>query len=125
MHFSGPIPPPEILSKYNDAVPNGAERILAMAESQSQHRQALEKKVVDSNCRAQRNGTVFGFLLCLAAIGSGTFLIYIGKSAAGLVPIIGALGALAGVFIYGKREQKKDLQRKGDAIIAPGSPQGV
>jgi uncharacterized membrane protein len=41
-HFSGPLPPPEILAKYNDALPNGAERIVAMAEGQMKHRQALE-----------------------------------------------------------------------------------
>lgn len=116
MRFSGPLPPPEILARYNDAAPGGAERILSMAENQSKHRQLLEKQVVDANCRAQRNGTILGFLICMAAIGSGTFLIYAGKSAAGLVPIIGALGGLVAVFVIGKSQQKKDLEQKGNAL---------
>ncbi|ELR72618.1 hypothetical protein C900_00997 [Fulvivirga imtechensis AK7] len=31
---SGPIPDPETLSHYNKIIPNGAERIMAMAENQ-------------------------------------------------------------------------------------------
>jgi uncharacterized membrane protein len=45
--FSGPIPPPTLLAEYNKVVPNAAERILAMAEKQSEHRQFLEKKVIN------------------------------------------------------------------------------
>ena len=116
MRFSGPLPPPEILARYNDAIPGGAERILAMAENQSKHRQSLEQKVVDANCRAQRNGTILGFLICMAAIGSGTFLIDVGKSAEGLVPIIGALGGLVAIFVIGKSQQRKDLEQKGNAL---------
>jgi len=116
MHFSGPLPPPEILAKYNDAIPGGAERIMAMAENQSRHRQQLESNVLSANIFAQRLGSILGFVVCLAAIGSGTFLIYSGKSAAGLVPIIGALGGLVTVFIAGKSQQKKQLEQKNTAL---------
>lgn len=34
--FSGPLPPPAMLAQYNDVVPNGAERIMAMAERQQE-----------------------------------------------------------------------------------------
>jgi uncharacterized membrane protein len=33
----GPLPPPETLKKYNDAVPDGAERIMRMAERDQMH----------------------------------------------------------------------------------------
>ncbi len=33
----GPLPDPEILKKYNDAVPDGAERIFKMAERDQKH----------------------------------------------------------------------------------------
>nr|DAR22085.1 MAG TPA: putative membrane protein [Caudoviricetes sp.] len=42
-HFSGPIPPPEILSGYEQIHPGFADRIISMAEKQSAHRQGLEK----------------------------------------------------------------------------------
>jgi uncharacterized membrane protein len=123
MHFSGPLPPPELLAKYNEATPGGAERVLAMAEKQSNHRQELEKQVVDANCRAQRTGSVYGFLICMASLASGTFLIYVGKSAQGLVPIIGALGGLVAVFIVGKNKQQKELVEKSSALAQTQNPQ--
>jgi uncharacterized membrane protein len=32
--FSGPLPPPEALAKYNDILPGAADRIITMAEHQ-------------------------------------------------------------------------------------------
>ena len=43
--FSGPLPPPDALKRYSDIIPNGAERIMAMAEEQSKHRRELEKNL--------------------------------------------------------------------------------
>lgn len=56
--FSGPLPPPQILRGYNDAFAGCAERIVAMAERQSAHRQEIEKMVIDGNCRAQSRGQI-------------------------------------------------------------------
>jgi uncharacterized membrane protein len=49
--FQGPLPPPDVLERYNLVVPNGAERIMAMAESQVHHRQKLESIVVSGTQR--------------------------------------------------------------------------
>jgi len=119
--FVGPIPPPEILLKYNDALPNAAERIVAMAESQLTHRQALERQVIDSNCKAQQRGPIYGLVVCLSAIGGGIYLIHSGQSAAGLVSIISALTGLAIVFISGKAMQQKQLRDQAGALVAPPS----
>lgn len=40
--FSGPIPPPNILAQYEQLKAGLAERIVIMAESQSQHRKEME-----------------------------------------------------------------------------------
>ena len=40
--WAGPIPPPELLAEYDQVIPNGAERILSMAEKQSDHRMRME-----------------------------------------------------------------------------------
>jgi len=60
-----------MLIKYNEACPGCAERILAMAERQAAHRQGIEKAVIDSNIKSERRGQILGFLIALAAIGSG------------------------------------------------------
>jgi len=118
-HFSGPLPPPEMLARYNDAVPGGAERILAMAENQSKHRQELERIVIDANAHTQKTAPVYGFIICMTAILGGIYLIYLGKSAQGLASIVTALVSLAAVFVIGKLRQKKELNEKSLAVPEP------
>jgi uncharacterized membrane protein len=97
--FSGPLPPPEILARYNDALPDGADRIVKLAEEQSKHRRLMESR-----------GQVFAFTLALVAILAGVGLILDGKSAEGLVPLIGAIGGLVGIFVYGEVRAHKARQ---------------
>jgi uncharacterized membrane protein len=115
-HFSGPLPPPDVLARYNEIVPQGAERIIAMAERQSAHREALEKKVVFGNSSSEKMGAIFAFILSLATILGGIWLIHDGKSSSGLVAILGNLAALAGVFVYSRRKQTKERVEKSDAL---------
>ena len=116
--FSGPLPPPEALERYNQIVPGAAERIIAMAESQHDHRQELEKHVIHSNVSAQRLGTLLGFIVAMTAIIGGIWLIHEGKDTAGLASVLTALGALVGVFVYSKVEQKKELDKKTEALVS-------
>lgn len=41
--YSGPLPPPEMLKEYAEACPGGAERIMAAFESETAHRQEMQK----------------------------------------------------------------------------------
>jgi len=54
--WSGPLPHPEALERYNQIVPGSAERIIAMAEDQHDHRIEIEKRVIESNISAQKLG---------------------------------------------------------------------
>ena len=117
--FSGPIPPPEVLEKYNQALPGAAERILSMAEQQSHHRQSIETKVIDSNIFVQKLGPFLGFIVAMTAVVGGIVLILKGKDGYGLASIIAPLAGLAGVFLYGKQQQRKDLDDKAQGFIPP------
>ena len=110
--FSGPIPSPETLAKYNEIIPNAAERILAMAEKQQEHRQQLERRVIFANTRSQTYGLVAGFVIAMTAICGGIWLIAHGKDASGITAILGSLVALVGVFVYGRKKQHQDLKEK-------------
>jgi uncharacterized membrane protein len=116
MQYSGPLPPPDALERYNQIVPGAAERIIAMAESQHAHRLGLERHVIESNVSAQKLGTILGFVVAMTAIIGGIWLIHEGKDAAGLASVLTSLGALVGVFLYSKHEQKKDLARKTEGL---------
>jgi len=125
MRFSGgPLPPPEALEKYNQVLPGAAERILAMAESQQAHRQHLEKHVIESNVSAQTRGTWLGFFVAMTVIVGGIWLIHDGKNTAGLASVLTALGALVGVFVYSKYEQKKELDKKTEALATAAERAG-
>ena len=117
--FSGPLPPPEALERYNQVLPGAAERILSMAESQHSHRQFLEKCVVTSNVKAQKRGTILGFMIAMVVVLGGMWLIHEGKSLTGFAVTLTALVSLVGVFVYAKREERKDLARKSEALVPP------
>ncbi|MGH7520277.1 MAG: DUF2335 domain-containing protein, partial [Gemmatimonadales bacterium] len=113
--FSGPLPHPDDLAKYEQAIPGSGERIIRMAESQATHRQELEKKVVGSNVFGERLGQVFGFVISLVAIAAGWDLIRAGKDTIGLTTILSTIVGLVSVFIVGRRKRDKELQRKDKA----------
>jgi len=115
-YFSGPLPPPQLLAKYNEVIPNGAERIMAMAEKQSAHRENLESRVVNGNVANQTRGSYFAFIIALVTILCGFFLIYKGKSGVGLAAIVTSVAGLVSVFFYSKREQRKERQEKAFAL---------
>jgi uncharacterized membrane protein len=114
--YTGPLPPPGMLIKYNEAVPDAAQRILVMAERQSVHRETMEAAVVTANLKSQTRGSWFGFILSMTAILGGIYLITLGKSAQGLTAIIGSLTALTAVFIYGKKKESRELKGKSEAL---------
>lgn len=97
--FSGPLPPPDALEKYERASPGAAERIIAMAETQSSHRHELEKTFVEQASKGQNYAARLGAL----AILSGTIAGILGAQWTGSV--IGGLGmvGLVYVFIRGRR----------------------
>jgi uncharacterized membrane protein len=113
MHaFSGPLPPPAILAQYNDTVPNGAERIVTMAEKQQEHRQEMEHKVVHANSLDQRLGLIFGFIVMMSAVGVGFWCVVHGKDTAGITALIGAVAAPVVAFIYGRKKQSEERTNK-------------
>lgn len=110
--FLGPLPPPKILAQYERVCPGAASRIIAMAEHQATHRQALEKSVIEANCRAQDRGPILGFVLAAMVIAIGATCLWFGKDLAGLTALIAALAAIVIPFLHGKRKQELELASK-------------
>ena len=110
--FAGPLPPPQILEAYNDAFPGCAERVVAMAERQSAHRQHLEKTVVEGNLAAQRRGQWFAFILAFIVLSGGVYLLANGRSLEGFSAIIIAVGGIVSTLIWTRKEQRKEREDK-------------
>jgi uncharacterized membrane protein len=110
--FSGPLPPPQMLAQYNDIVPNGAERIVAMAEKQQTHRQNIEARAVKGNLTDQRLGLLLGFAVMMSVAGAGFWCVVHGKDTAGLTALLGSIGGPVAAFIYGRKKQSDERNRK-------------
>ncbi|WP_395144324.1 DUF2335 domain-containing protein [Armatimonas sp.] len=110
--FSGPLPPPEVLIRYNDATPDAADRIIGMAEQQSTHRQQLELLVTKSNIERSKQGIQAGLYIATLCLITSGFCAYIGQAAVATVLGSSTVLGLAGVFVIGKISQQKELSEK-------------
>ena len=118
--FSGPLPPPEILIRYNEAVPDAAERILAMAEKQSAHRISLEDRALTADIGRSNWGLIAGFAVAVV-FGIGSFAcILSGYSVEGLGLGGMTIVSLVGTFVYGNESKKSYLRERAKMFI--GAP---
>jgi len=115
-HYCGPLPPPEILEKFELVQPGFADRIMSLAEKQAEHRQTQENKISSSNIRNELIGMIFAFLLAAGVLGGGMFLLFQGKNISGLITITGSLASLVYVFIRGRKEQRKERKKKAKRL---------
>ncbi len=106
--FSGPLPPPNILSGYEKVLPGSADRIIKMAETQIAHRQGLEKEVIKSNIKNEKVGMWLAFSLTVLLLLIGFYLILNEKD--GVVAYLLVFGPVvfhAGNYIYNKKREKE------------------
>jgi uncharacterized membrane protein len=85
-------------------VPGSAKRIITLVETETAHRQALEKLSVTGDIYEARLGQIFGFLIGLFAIGCGTYAAVHGAEVAGTVIGSGGVIGLVTAFIYGRKK---------------------
>lgn len=104
--FKNPIPSPDVLKGYNEAITNGANRILAMVEKQSNHRIKIEETVINRELNQSGRGQNYGFAISLSFLVVSAGLIYTGHDVAGtFLGTIDLIG-LVSVFILGKLYNK-------------------
>lgn len=112
MSYSEPIPPPHLLKEFNASIPNGADRIMKMAEQQSTHRMDLEKKVVTANNRDALLGVIFAGIIGIIIVIGSMFLIYNNKNIQGLGILLASAVAYISVFKKSKARDDKNLEEK-------------
>lgn len=113
---SGPLPHPDVLARYNETVQNGAERLMQAFEKQQTHRQELEKKVIFGNVDAEKRGQWMGLGVSLAVLALAAYVAHLGNAWAGGGIAVADIATLAGVFVYGKSKQRKELAEKRDRL---------
>ena len=109
--FSGPLPPPAALAKYEEIQPGAADRIISMAEKEQSHRIAAQTEGSKRGFSLLSRGQFFGFITALLAIGAGIMAIYKGLQwcaiAFALLPAL-----LVGFFLFRKEISKRSSSEK-------------
>lgn len=115
IQFSGPIPPPNIINEYEKILPGAADRILAMAEKQSSHRQSMEKKMIEAESRDSLLGILFGFLLGIGCIVAAIVMSIVYPSSAGVISgaVLGGAGVTS-IAITAIKSTKRGRQNSNN-----------
>ena len=103
--FSGPLPPPNVLRGYEGVLPGSADRIISMAEKQLSHRHDVEARIVKSNLRNESVGMWLSFILTMALMGFGFYLIINDKETAGYFLVFGPVVFHGINYIYNKKRE--------------------
>lgn len=115
--FSGPMPPPSILSGYEKILPGAADRILSMAEKQSAHRQKMEEKMIKTESRDSLLGVLFAFFLGFGCIVVAVVMVIAVPENAGAISGaalgVTGIGAIITTFIKSTRRGYKGQQDSG------------
>jgi len=114
--FSGPLPPPEVMSQYNQIIPGAAERIFTMAEQNAIHQREIENSAMTFKAEEVKRGQqygfgigIFAFITCIVALLFGSEKT---ATAIGSTTVVG----LVSVFITGRFSSKKRLAEIGSIL---------
>jgi uncharacterized membrane protein len=99
---SGPLPQPDTLAKYNAIVPGAAERILAMAEEDARHLQAMERASLSGAYAERRTGQIFGLTIGLSALAVSIIAMVLGHELAAIAIGGTTVLGLVTVFVVGR-----------------------
>ena len=120
--YSGPLPHPDMLSKYEQCLPGSAGQILKMAQNQQNHRMDMEQKVITSDIRRSNLGLIFAFILSLVLIGGAIYLISQGFAGSGLTLVFITIASQVGSFIYADRKRTEERKTRMKEEGHPGKP---
>jgi uncharacterized membrane protein len=101
---SGPLPAPEDLAEYDAVCPGAANRIITMAESNMDHRQSMEKTLINSEYGLRTRGQWLALVALFAMLGVIAFTFWLGQPIAGSVLGSATLIAVTGMFLGRDRE---------------------
>lgn len=105
---AGPLPPPEVLKRYGEAVPNGPERIMAMAEKEQRHLHTLQNWSVALTLV----GEVFSWSLVVLAMAGAFFLVLKDKRLEGAASLFTGLALLAAGYFERHKQSRGDKKPK-------------
>ena len=110
--YSGPLPQPDDLARYDEILPGAANRIVTMAERQMTHRHMMESKVIPHEISLARWGVVSAVAVALGGFALAAYMAYLGESGWGAAVATGDLFGMVSVFVYGTRSRRAEREQK-------------
>ncbi len=98
--YSGPLPPPEVLARFEEIYPGSAKLIIDDFLNESIQRREAERKILPFLMFRQTLGAISASLLGILGLGGGIWLSHEGRSLGGLSSVLGTLGTLLAIFLY-------------------------
>jgi uncharacterized membrane protein len=115
---TGPLPDPEILKLYNDAVPKGGDRLMKMAEAEQKHVHKMQYLAIGSTFV----GEMFAFGVIIFALGGSFWLVSKGNNIAAGATFVSALGMLTAGYFERRRFQQKQAEQGRSKETDQGQP---
>ena len=108
--WSGPLPAPEAVKRFDEIIPGGAERIFRMAELEQQHRIQTEQDALQANIAASKaeinaasRGAWMASLASTLAISGSIFTAYIGAHPSVSIALV-SISVMGAVQAFLKRK---------------------
>jgi uncharacterized membrane protein len=100
--WSGPLPPPEALDRFNRVVPGSAERIIVEWEEEARHRRLYERRALMLRMVERIGGRLLAFIFAMLALGVAAYSISMGQPWPAAVIGGGTIASVVAALIYGR-----------------------
>lgn len=119
--YSGIIPHPSIVGRWESIMPGSADRILTLTEKHQENRMAIERSMFADFIKREQLGMWFYFVIALVMMIGGIIIILSGHSTIGLAALAAPLATIAGSFIYSQRHSGRRAEAE-PSITASDRP---
>lgn len=96
-----------MLRGFDEVVDGGADRVIRMAESEQQHRHAMEERALSGAIASETRGQYLAVVICVLLIGATIALVLLGQPKVALLFGGVTLVALVTAFLRGRDKSKK------------------
>ena len=95
-----PVPLPDMVRGYDDAVEGGGQWLLDYTKANQKHHHEMDER----QARLYERGQLFAFILGIIGFAGGLYLVSTGAELSGFSTFIVSLASLVGLFIYNSRQ---------------------
>ncbi|MDF7667442.1 DUF2335 domain-containing protein [Orbaceae bacterium ESL0727] len=106
--YSGPLPHPDILKKYNELDPDFSKTIFAHFKEEQEHRHRIDNKAIDGAILSDKRAQYMAFFICIIVLGISFYAVYSGKEVAGIIGLVMSLGGLIAAFLKGNNNSNNN-----------------